>query len=485
MLTYSFDDRGEESLYSHLYSCIKADIEGGGIAAGEKMPSKRSFARHLGVSLVTVESAYRQLVAEGYLRTEPRRGYFACDVGAPLPSASAVHDFASKGQGAKSSGKGHCACAIDLTGSSFPSGVFPYASWAKTVREALSLEDERELIGETDPFGLLRLRCAIAEHLKGFRGMEVDPECIVVGAGSQVLYNWLVQLLGRDRAYALEDPGYPRLARIYEANSVSLRYLPLDGSGVCADALRASDASVLHLMPSHQYPTGIVTSIGRRYELLGWACEKRGRYLIEDDYDCEFRLQGKAIPSLESIDAAGRVVYANTFAKSLGPAFRVGYMVLPEALAMRFRDEFGFYSNTVSAVDQLALARFIENGSYERHVNRMRTHYRGVRDAFVAAARMCSFSDGMSIEQADEGLHFLMGFPIGERKDRRWGRRFVEAAAEEGVRISALSSFCLGEGSLAALAPDRCRFVVSIAGLDEGKAVAAANALDRAYGRIA
>lgn len=156
-------------------------------------------------------------------------------------------------------------------------------------------------------------------------------------------------------------------------------------------------------MPSHQYPTGIVTSIGRRYELLGWACEEQGRYLIEDDYDCEFRLQGKAIPSLESIDAAGRVIYANTFAKSLGPAFRVGYMVLPEALAMRFRDEFGFYSNTVSAVDQLALARFIESGSYERHVNRMRTHYRGVRDAFVAAARMCSFSDGMSIEQADEG----------------------------------------------------------------------------------
>ena len=160
-------------------------------------------------------------------------------------------------------------------------------------------------------------------------------------------------------------------------------------------------------------------------------------------------------------------------------------MVLPEALAMRFRDDSGFYSNTVSAVDQLALARFIENGSYERHVNRMRTHYRGVRDAFVAAARMCSFSDGMSIEQADEGLHFLMGLPIGERKDRRWETRFVEAAAEEGVRISALSSFCLGEGSFAVLAPDRCRFVVSVAGLDEGKAVAAANALDRAYGRIA
>ena len=330
--------------------------------------------------------------------------------------------------------------------------------------------------------------------------MEVDPDCIVVGAGSQVLYNWLVQLLGRNLHYGVEDPGYLRLSRIYEANNVELSHIPLDENGIDMASVVESGTDVLHLMPSHQFPTGIVTSIGRRYELLGWASAKGNRYLVEDDYDCEFRLTGRPIPSLQSIDATGKVIYANTFTKSLGPAFRIGYLVLPPALADRFRRELGFYSCTVSAIDQLALARFIESGDYERHVNRLRTHYRSVRDALVSAFQTSSFSERVSIEEQDAGIHFIMGIstdiktpevrnsalqghamryrfddvaaenandchqPAGPAAESRWEREFVDAAQGRGVHIVPLSLF-YSKSAAAERGPVR-RFLVSYGGIE-------------------
>lgn len=548
MLTYSFSNKGELSMYEYLYRCIRSDIEAGAIAPGEKLPSKRSFARHLGVSLITVEGAYSQLIAEGYLRAEPRRGYFACDLNSSgvvsgrkpsllgvgsssletayptdvnlLPEEGLAQAYASLaaagrpregridagGQSSTSanpSGKNSLngeAVFADFTGSSVPLGMFPYAAWAKSLRDALTRESERMLVGETGFAGALRLRKAIADHLRGFRGMEVDPECIVVGAGSQVLYNWLVQLLGRNLHYGVEDPGYLRLSRIYEANNVELSHIPLDENGIDMASVVESSADVLHLMPSHQFPTGIVTSIGRRYELLGWASAKDDRYLVEDDYDCEFRLTGRPIPSLQSIDATGKVIYANTFTKSLGPAFRIGYLVLPPALADRFRRELGFYSCTVSAIDQLALARFIESGDYERHVNRLRTYYRSVRDALVSAFQASSFSERVSIEEQDAGIHFIMGISIDAKMpevrksapqghatryrfddvatenakdccqpaspvaESRWEREFVDAAQGRGVRIVPLSLF-YSKSAAPERGPVR-RFLVSFGGIE-------------------
>ena len=562
MLTYSFSNKGELSMYEYLYRCIRSDIEAGVIAPGEKLPSKRSFARHLGVSLITVEGAYSQLIAEGYLRAEPRRGYFACDLnssgvvsgrkpsllgvgssslatayptdGDLLPEEGLAQAYASLaaagrpregridagGQSAilasSSGGNGFNDEAVfaDFTGSSVPLGMFPYAAWAKSLRDALTRESERMLVGETGFAGALRLRKAIADHLRGFRGMEVDPECIVVGAGSQVLYNWLVQLLGRNLHYGVEDPGYLRLSRIYEANNVELSHIPLDENGIDMASVVDSGADVLHLMPSHQFPTGIVTSIGRRYELLGWASAKDNRYLVEDDYDCEFRLTGRPIPSLQSIDATGKVIYANTFSKSLGPAFRVGYLVLPPALADRFRRELGFYSCTVSAIDQLALARFIESGDYERHVNRLRTYYRSVRDALVSAFQRSSFSGRVSIEEQDAGIHFIMGISTdiktlevrnsvsqghamryrfddmaaenaddqhrasGLAAGSRWEREFVDAARAKGVRIVPLSLF-YSKSAAAERGPVR-RFLVSYGGIELDSVEPAIAALEHA-----
>lgn len=566
MLTYSFSNKGELSMYEYLYRCIRSDIEAGVIAPGEKLPSKRSFARHLGVSLITVEGAYSQLIAEGYLRAEPRRGYFACDLnssgvvsgrkpsllgvgssslatayptdGDLLPEEGLAQAYASlaaagrpregridaDGQSAtlasSSGGNGFNDEAVfaDFTGSSVPLGMFPYAAWAKSLRDALTRESERMLVGETGFAGALRLRKAIADHLRGFRGMEVDPECIVVGAGSQVLYNWLVQLLGRNLHYGVEDPGYLRLSRIYEANNVELSHIPLDENGINMASVVDSSADVLHLMPSHQFPTGIVTSIGRRYELLGWASAKDNRYLVEDDYDCEFRLTGRPIPSLQSIDATGKVIYANTFTKSLGPAFRIGYLVLPPALADRFRRELGFYSCTVSAIDQLALARFIESGDYERHVNRLRTYYRSVRDALVSAFQASSFSERVSIEEQDAGIHFIMGIsidakmpevrksapqghatryrfddvvtenakdccqPVSPVAESRWEREFVDAAQDRGVRIVPLSLF-YSKSAAPERGPVR-RFLVSFGGIELDSVEPAVAALEHAV-RIA
>lgn len=547
MLTYSFADRGNASLYEHLYRCIRADIERGVIAAGEKLPSKRALARHLGVSLITVEGAYSQLMAEGYVTSEPRRGYYACDLGAsgassPAGSGHAVDTavltsfsgaISSAGankscavpsvgagapSGVQSGGEPHVAYAIetssratqpgggaarlleavsrsvssdegeppivaDLTGAGVPLGMFPYGAWAKSMREALACESERALVGETEAAGSPRLRRAIADHLRGFRGMDIDPAQIVVGAGSQVLYNALVQFLGRGLRYGVEDPGYPRLASIYRVNDVPLSFVPLDGQGVDVSAVRAARVDVMHVMPSHQYPTGLVASIGRRYELLAWANEQEGRFIVEDDYDCEFRLAGRPIPALQSIDATGRVIYANTFAKSLGPAFRIGYVVLPERLLKRFSETLGFYSCTVSAVDQLALARFIEGGDYERHVSRMRTHYRAVRDALIGALRAGALAGRIGIAQADSGIHFVLGIKAAHvandaQAGGRWDDAFVRAARREGVAIRPLSAFF--SRGLNACAGSTRRFLVSYSSLPLEVAAGSAEALARA-----
>lgn len=245
------------------------------------------------------------------------------------------------------------------------------------------------------------------------------------------MYNLIVQLLGRTRRFAVEDPGYPRLTSIYRANDVPLSHVPMDAAGMDVAALRASGASVAHLMPSHQFPTGLVTPVSRRYELLGWAAEEPGRYLVEDDYDCEFRLAGRPIPAMKSIDAVDRVVYVNTFARSLGPSFRIAYAVLPAHLAERFRSALGFYSCTVSTMEQLVLARFIEHGDFERHVNRMRSHYRAVKGALVEALAASPAGDRMTVE----GARRRPAFPAARRLARLGGTpRRRGAAGGRGAR---------------------------------------------------
>lgn len=513
MLTYALNRTARESLYEQLYRALRLDIESGALGAGDRLPSKRAFAKHLGVSVVTVEGAYDQLVAEGYVRAVPRSGFYVQEIGPNLTSFSRISTSVEvkvplgDSSGAKSAScrpearisgndgvekleklarKGAPFCIAhseeglagvspgagrkwlaDFTGATAPEGVFPYAAWARTLRRVLADESERTVLEASGPQGSSRLRAAIAAHLRGFRGMEVHPDQIVIGSGAQSLYGLLVQLLGRNLAYGVEDPGYPRLTRIYESNDVAVRPIALDGEGPVLEALERARIDVLHCTPSHQFPTGITVPVSRRRSLLEWAqsgvaapedgaaareirgrsvkaSSARSRYLIEDDFDCEFRMAGRPVPPLAALDGAGRVIYANTFSKTLGGAFRIGYMVLPEALAERFRDRLGFYACTVGALEQLTLARFMESGDYERHVNRQRTRYRRRLSALIDALAASSAGDHLHFANAGAGLHFLMevrGVEGDERDSATFEERVARRAAIRGVRLAPLGRY--------------------------------------------
>ncbi len=479
MLTYDMGQRGTASRYEYLYRRIRDDILSGAIAPGERLPSKRALASQLGVGVVTVEGAYAQLVAEGYVDARERRGYYVVDL--PQPATPPARGLATASPGAP-------AFAAAVPASAVPEAApidAPAAGdsaggrlWARALRHALAREPERELFSPTPWNGSSRLRRAIAGHLAGSRGLAVDPSRIVVGAGAQVLYSWVVQLLGREGTFALEDPGYPRLAGIYRANGCDLAHVPLDAGGIRMDDLRASGARAVHLMPSHQFPTGRVTSVARRYELMAWASEDAGRMVVEDDYDWEFRLAGMPIPPLAAIDAGGRVVYVSTFSKSLGSAFRMAYAVLPERLVARAEAVLGCYSSTVSAIDQVTLARLFEGGDYERHVSRYRRRMREVRDGLLAGAAPAVAAGALRFEEADAGLHLVLAVPAqgmaGGSAD------LLRSAEETGLDVRALSSFCHDPQAL----PDDglLRLVVRYDALDAPRARAAGERLAAAVG---
>ncbi|MBP1759058.1 MAG: GntR family transcriptional regulator [Firmicutes bacterium] len=430
MLTYSFDSQVPGSMYEHLYRCIREDIVTGKLAAHEKLPSKRSFAKNLGVSNTTVENAYTQLVIEGYLYAKPKRGFFVSALDRqpkpppPPPSRIAVTDR-ERGD-----------YFADLTDSGVAADLFPFSVWLRLLRQVMAVEDEKTLLTDRPAGGMLQLREAIAEHLRAFRGMRVSPEQIIVGAGTEYLYSVLIQLLGRHRIYGVEDPGPLRLTRIYERNDVDCRHIPLDEGGVHPRALYESGAEVLHITPSHHFPTGLVMPVSRRYELLAWAAEGDGRYIIEDDYDCEFRLSGRPIPTFQSIDEGERVIYINNFSQSLAPAFRISYLVLPWHLVRRFYDTLGFDSGTVSCFEQLTLARFLFEGHFERHINRMRNHYRFLRDSFISEIRRGPLGEYVQITQEDSGVHFLM-----KVNTYQTDVDLLQAAQAEGLRLSAVSQY--------------------------------------------
>ena len=277
---------------------------------------------------------------------------------------------------------------------------------------------------------------AIAAYLRQFRGMAVDAEQIIIGAGTEQLYSMLVQLLGRGKRYAAEDPGYSKIVRIYRSNQAEVVSIPLDSAGLSVTALERAHADVVHISPSHHYPTGIVMPIARRQELLHWAEQGTDRYILEDDYDSEFRFVGRPIPTLFSVDEGGRVVYLNTFSKTIAPSIRISYMVLPQRLLPAFREKLGFYSSTVSGFEQYTLARFMAEGYYEKHLNRMRKRYHQKRDAVIACIRGGPLAPRARITEEDAGLHFLMTLDTSLSDTAL--RRMAE---QRGLRLAMLSEY--------------------------------------------
>ncbi len=416
MRTYVLDPGAKIPLYEQLYRAVKEDILSGAIAGGEKLPSKRALADHLSVSRITVENAYEQLLTEGYIVSRPRSGYFAQSL-QMLPMA--VRKDAPLSE----------QTAVGVPSAS--AGYFPFSVWAKLMRGVL-LDRREQLLQPVANIGLEELRNAIARMLRRSRGMDVDPDCIVIGAGAEYLYNILIQLLGRDRCFGLEDPGHGKIAQVYAANLVKAVPVALDEEGVCVEALRRSEATVMHLSPGHQYPTGIITPIGRRRQLMAWLAEASDRWLIEDDYDSEFRFGGRPIPTMFSMDDVGRVIYMNTFSRTITPALRISYMILPPDLMAQYRAKLGFYSCTVPAFEQLTLARFLDEGYFEKHLNRMRRHYRLLRDGFLTLLSASPCADRILVQGHEAGLHMLLRLETAlpdEEVERRLAEAGVQAAS--------------------------------------------------------
>lgn len=428
MLTYDFEHI-EGPMYLHIYQCIKQDILEGNLQPGEKLPSKRTFASHNGISTITVQNAYDQLVSEGYIYTLPKRGYFVTKLEGMqmhMPRAELHYDI-------ELPKKEEVFC--DLAANGIPSENFPFSVWAKISREVMA-EKKEELMEIAPVSGVWELREAIAGHLQSFRGMLVDPNQIVVGAGTECLYGFITELLGRDKKYTIENPGYQKLASIYQQREIICGYAPMDEKGVTVEGLQASATEVAHICPNHHFPTGITMPASRRYEVLSWANGKEGRYIIEDDYDSEFRVVGKPIPTLFSIDGCEKVIYMNTFSKSLTPTIRISYMVLPVHLANRFYETMSFYSCTVSNFEQYTLAQFIRQGYFEKHINRMRLYYGKQRRKIMETIEKSRLNTFCRIQENDSGLHFLVRLATAAADGR-----IVEEFAELGIKVRALSEY--------------------------------------------
>ncbi|MCF7923611.1 MAG: PLP-dependent aminotransferase family protein [Candidatus Izimaplasma sp.] len=431
MITFYFDKSKDIPLYEQLYTYLKKSIEKNELHPQEKLPSKRKLAQHLKISQTTVETAYMQLLAEGYIKSVPRVGYFVLDnLNFPKKRKNKIKQKII----AKSKNK----FKFDFKTNMVDAKNFPYQKFAKIKREIILDKLERN-INEIDFFGLFSLREKIADILFAYRGIEAIPEQIVVGSGSEHLISLLVILLGRDNSFLTEDPAYIKNYLLYKEYGAKVSACGLDEKGISMDGLKKSQANIVHITPSHQFPSGIITPVSRRIELLNWANEENNRFIIEDDYDSEFRFSGNPIPALKVLDEYDKVIYMNSFSKSLSPSFRVSFMVLPRKLVKRYRESFSYFSCSVPITTQLSLERFIANNEFEKHLNRMKNIYKTKRDVLIEELEK-AFGSNIEILGYDAGLHFLVRFKTDFSENL-----LIELAKIKLVRVYGLNEFFINK----------------------------------------
>ena len=451
--TLAFQDK--TPLYDQLYRYVVARIRSGELTEGERVPSKRALAEHLGVSLTTVEKAYGLLTAEGYLEALPRSGFRVASSLAAIPVPTPRRMAVERRREALD--ECFSTAAVDTS-------VFPFSTWAKLSREAVY--ENPELLQRGEGQGDWPLRDALADFLHQYRGVDCTPEQVVLAAGLEGIMWILLQLLPR-AVFGLEDPGYGSLRRLLDNLGREWAPVAVDDRGVAIQALEASGADVAYVTPSHQFPLGITTPAGRRSELLRWAYARPGRYLIEDDYDAEFRYASRPIPAMQGMDVGGRVLYVGTFSRTIAPSIRVAYLILPPELLEVYHNRFDHASATVSRFEQEALCRFLTSGAYGRHLRRVGNLYRRRRDALCAA-----LSGWGEIRGAEAGLHLLFTLPGREESD------LVARAAQAGYRVRGLGEYCMGPDPLPGT------LALGFAGLPEERAAKAVEELKRAFEQI-
>ncbi len=418
---FSINLKGKNKYYN-LYLNLRGEILSGRLKTGEKLPSKRSLAADLGVSVVTVELAYEQLLAEGYIRSKQRSGYFVED----LIEGGSVGREPPQTPEISTAKKYRC----DLVKGNIPPHMFPFNTWARLMRLVLS-DCGEHLLERVSCSGDSELKRSVSDYLYRSRGMDADPRHIVIGAGAEHLYGVIVQLLGRDKVFAVENPGYVKISSTYALNGAKFVPVSVGAQGIDVAELSRGGAAVAHVSPSHQFPTGAIMPAAERLKLIAWADAVDG-YVIEDDYDSEFRLFGKPLQSMHGL-RPDRVIYINTFSKSLAPSMRLGYMVLPPALYEKYLKIFSSSANLVPLFEQKTLAKMLDGGYFERHISRLKNYYRGIRVKLLAA-----LSGKCEVTDTGGGLHIIAKFP-----NALSDCEIKEKAERAGVNIKCLSDYLL------------------------------------------
>lgn len=428
----------KKALYEQIYEYIRKDITDGKISPGEKLPSTRFMAKSLEVSRSTVELAYEQLTAEGYIESRPCAGYFVCDISMLYQWKREPAVKQEKTQGRQQEHKKQ-----EMTVSFSPFEIdrknFPYAVWYK-VQKSVTPQDNSELLLAGDSQGEENLREAISRYLYQARGVVCSARQIVIGAGNEYLLLLLAQILGKHKSVAMENYSYLQACHTFSNMGYEVEAADTDEDGVCMGEVERLNPDMVYVMPAHQFPLGTVMPLKRRLELLHWASVGEERYIIEDDHDSEFRYKGKPIPALWGNDTGEHVIYIGTFSKSIAPSLRISFMVLPERLAERYEKTCGFYACTVPRNAQEVLYRFMEEGHFERHLNRMRNSYKSKHDVFVKLLKKEPWVHAVYGDNA--GLHVLVEVETSYSE-----KELLERAKRAGIGVHGLSEYQINQSA--------------------------------------
>jgi GntR family transcriptional regulator/MocR family aminotransferase len=449
MFTFYFEENSRVSRYEQLYRHVKKLIMDDILTSRSKLPSRRKLADHLRISVTTVDQAYQQLIAEGYVISLPKRGFFVADI-LKLPVSQIKKCIRETIQHPEKK-----AYRFDFCTNVIDPDQFPYLRWAKLEKETI-LNEIKDRINDQDPLGYYPLRAEIAKYLSRYRGIDATPEQILIGTGSETMITVLRGLFGDIATVALENPGVSRMKKMYDAFGIATVPVALDANGLSLNNIRDQKVTILHVTPSHQFPTGIVMPISRRMELLEWSGQLPGRFLVEDDYDSEFRFSGNPIPAMASLDREEKVIYMNSFTKSIAPSLRINFLVLPYSLLSQYLEVFRGHHCPVSLIAQVSLYQFMKQGWFESHLNRMKQRYREKRDVLIQRLKSSPLGDKVHIENEDSGLHFLVRLStLFSEED------IVEMAMKKGIRVYSISEY-----SLEPLAKRPATLVIGYSGLN-------------------
>lgn len=416
-------------LYKQIYDWLKAEIQSKNYKPHDKIPSKRKLADHLCVSINTIDAAYSQLIDEGYIVAVPKKGYYVCDIDI-YHTINVIQDKNTELKENKSNFK------IDFSPSEIDPHVFPYKTWRNLFKSCFN-EFDPSILKRTMAQGDLTLRRELVTFLHSSRGVNCDERQIIIGAGTESSLRTLSLVLSNNTSIALENPVYRKAYKTFEHMGHTIIPIPLDDRGIEIKPLRNLSKVAVYVTPSHQFPLGISMPIGRRVELLNFANEAEGRFIVEDDYDSEFRYIRKPLPSLQSIDHNGKVIYVGTFSTSIAPSIRISYMVLPHALLKNYVKIYSDFGSEVSILEQRIVAKFIAEGSYEKHLNKMRKLYKDKREHLIK--ELSIFGDDIKIIGESAGNHLLIKLAIGKSK-----KDICKAAAICGIKVYPISDYFIG-----------------------------------------